>query len=124
MELDFEMIPGISSIQALAASHRIPLNRIGEAVTITPARRLKEGLPADPDSVVVVLDGEQTFNSVDADAYDIYWGANLGTDREILVSGKLSEVKADIESKRAQARREDGWIMDTYLLRKRKESLN
>ena len=90
-------------------------------MTITPARRLKEGLPADPDSVVVVLDGEQTFNSVDADAYDIYWGANLGTDREILVSGKLSDVKATIESKRAQARSEDGWIMDTYLLRRRKE---
>ena len=122
MAIEVEMIPGISSVQALAARHRIPLNRIGEAVTITPARKFAENLPSDADSIVVVLDGEQTFNRVDGDAYDIYWGANLGTKDEILISGKLSEVKGDIETARARVRRENGWIMDTYLLRRRNGS--
>jgi precorrin-6A synthase len=49
---------------------------------------------------------------------DIYWGAYVGTEDEILVSGRLSDVVNDIEAIRAKARREKGWIMDAYLLRK------
>jgi precorrin-6A synthase len=37
---------------------------------------------------------------------------------EILISGRLPDVAQKIEAVRAQARREKGWIMDTYLLRK------
>jgi len=117
--LDYEVIPGISSVQALAAHHRVALNRIGEPVLITPARKLAEGLPNDVDSTVVVLDGEQTFRRLDGEAFDIYWGAYLGTPDEILVAGKLSDVSGEIETRRDQARRANGWIMDTYLLRKR-----
>lgn len=118
-DLEYEVIPGISSIQALAAKHRVALNRIGEPVLITPARKIASGIPQDADSVVVVLDGEQTFKRLDGEAFDIYWGAYLGTKAEILVSGKLSDVKGEIEARRERARRENGWIMDTYLLRKR-----
>ena len=49
---------------------------------------------------------------------DIYWGAYLGTPDEILISGKVSEVAEQIERVRKAARLENGWIMDTYLLRK------
>jgi precorrin-6A synthase len=51
--------------------------------------------------------------------YDIFWGAYLGTKEEILVSGKLADVKSEIADKRAKARAANGWIMDTYLLRRR-----
>jgi len=71
------------------------------------------------DSTVVVLDGEQSFKRVDGEAFDIYWGAYLGTPQEILIAGKLSEVMGEIETARKTARQENGWIMDTYLLRKR-----
>jgi precorrin-6A synthase len=117
---DYEIIPGISSIQLLAARHRVPLNRIGEAVTITPARNLPDPIPAGLDSVVVVLDGERTYRRVDGEAFDIYWGANLGTEDEILVAGKLADVKDEIDSKREAARAAKGWVMDTYLLRRRR----
>ena len=116
--LEYDVIPGISSVQALAAKHRVALNRIGEPVLITPARRLTEGLDA-AGSVVVVLDGDQAFKRIEGQAFDIYWGAYLGTEQEILVSGRLSEVSGDIEAVRQRARQENGWIMDTYLLRKR-----
>jgi precorrin-6A synthase len=117
--LEYEIIPGISAVQALAAQHRIALNRIGEPVLITTGRRLSEGFPRDVGDVVVMLDGEQTFKKIAADDLDIYWGAYIGTEDEILVSGKLVEVRDDIERIRRRAREEHGWIMDTYLLRKR-----
>jgi precorrin-6A synthase len=116
--LEYDVIPGISSVQALAAKHRIPLNRIGEAIHLTTGRKLAEGFPHDADSVVVLLDGEQSFKTIESTDVDIYWGAYIGTKDEILVSGRLSDVAHDIEMIRAQARREKGWIMDTYLLRK------
>jgi precorrin-6A synthase len=116
--LEYDVIPGISSVQALAARHRIALNRIGEPVLITTGRRLAEGFPNNIDSVVVMLDGDQAFKRVVSDDLDIYWGAYLGTKDEILVAGKLAEVMGDIERIRKQAREEKGWIMDTYLLRK------
>ena len=119
--LEYEVIPGISSVQALAARHRIALNRIGESVHITTGRKLAEGFPGNADSVVVLLDGEQSFKKIDSENIDIYWGAYIGTEDEVLVSGRLSDVANDIETIRAAARREKGWIMDTYLLRKAEE---
>ena len=58
LALDYEVIPGITSVQALAARHRIALNRIGEPVLITTGRKLAS-TPAE-DSIVM-LDGEQAF---------------------------------------------------------------
>jgi precorrin-6A synthase len=116
--LEYEVIPGISSVQALAAKHRIALNRIGEAIHITTGRKLAEGFPDNADSVVVLLDGKQSFKMIESKGIDIYWGAYIGTEDEILVSGRLSDVANDIDAIRTEARRQKGWIMDTYLLRK------
>lgn len=117
---DFEVIPGISSVQALAAKHRVPLNFIGKPVSITTGRRLAEGgFPHDMDSAVVMLDAQNAYAQIEGDDLDIYWGAYVGTPDEILMSGPLDEVKDDIVRVRAQAREANGWIMDTYLLRKR-----
>lgn len=115
---DYEVIPGISSIQALAARHRVALNRIGEAIQIAPARQLAEGFPNDTDNLVVMLDSGTALRNIQPDDIDIYWGAYLGTDDEVLVSGKLRELLDDIERIRAEKKAEKGWIMDTYLLRR------
>jgi precorrin-6A synthase len=119
--LDYDVIPGISAVQALAAGHRIALNRIGGQVLITTGRKLAEGFPDNVGDVVVMLDGDQAFRRIAAPDLDIYWGAYLGTEAEILVSGKLAEVMDDIARIRSEARAEHGWIMDTYLLRKAAE---
>lgn len=117
---DYEVIPGISSIQALAARHRIALNRIGQSVHITTGRNLAEGLPNDIGDVVVMLDGDCSFKNVEDPDIDIYWGAYIGTEDEILVSGNLPKRMRDIEIMRREAKSRKGWIMDTYLLRKSK----
>lgn len=119
MALEYDVIPGITAVQALAAEHRIPLNRIGEPVLITTGRRIAEAASHTPGDAVVMLDGEQAFAKLpDADS-EIYWGAYLGTEAQVLISGRLGDVADQIARTRAEKRAEHGWIMDTYLLRRR-----
>ncbi|MEW1725029.1 precorrin-6A synthase (deacetylating) [Streptomyces sp. NPDC093109] len=118
VRFDHEVIPGISSVSALAARHRTGLTRVGAPVQITTGRRLAEGWPDGVDDVVVMLDAQQSFLRHLAEDPVIFWGAYVGTADEILVSGRLSEVAGRIEELRAEARARKGWIMDTYLLRR------
>lgn len=118
LELQVEVVPGISAVQALAAQHRVPLNAIGEPVLITTGRRLARGLDATAGNVVVMLDGEQAFHHADPDL-EILWGAYLGTADELLIAGRLGDVAGEIDAARREARARKGWIMDTYLLRRR-----
>jgi precorrin-6A synthase len=115
---EFEVIPGITSVQALAAQHKVPLNQIGCSVEITTGRRLAAGQVSDADSLVVMLDAQDAYHQVVDQDTEIYWGAYLGTPDEILISGKLKDVADEIERVRKAARLANGWIMDTYLLRK------
>ncbi|MEU4041140.1 precorrin-6A synthase (deacetylating) [Streptomyces antibioticus] len=114
----YDVVPGVSSVSALLARHRIPLNRVAQPVQITTGRRLAEGFPQGVDDVVVMLDAHQTFRRYAGDDIDIYWGAYIGTPDEILVSGPIAEAGPRIERLRAEARERKGWIMDTYLLRR------
>ena len=117
--IDYEVIPGISSIQALAARHKVTLNRIGQSIAIITGRKLTEGFPSTSDSVVVMLDAGDAYKGYADQDIEIYWGAYVGMPDEILIAGKLSEVADDIERARAEARQRHGWIMDSYLMRKR-----
>jgi precorrin-6A synthase len=117
---DVVSIPGISAVQALAAAHRLVLNRVGRPFIVTTGRRLAdEGVPPGVDDIVVMLDAVDAFAALPDDDLDIYWGAYLGTPDEVLVRGPLSQVKAEIVRLRSEHRARKGWIMDTYLLRRR-----
>jgi len=116
-----ESIPGISAVQALAAAHRIPLNRVGGPFTVTTGRRLAdEGPPPGVDDVVVMLDAVDAFAALPDGEWDIYWGAYLGTPDEVLVHGPVEDAKGEIVRRRGELRARKGWIMDTYLLRRRR----
>lgn len=116
--LSVEVLPGVSSLHVLTARHRIPLNRVGRAVQITPARLLARGMPAGVDDVVVMLDAHATFATIPPVGLEIYWGAYLGTADELLRSGPLADVAAEIAALRAEAKARHGWMFDTYLLRR------
>ncbi|MGW1958005.1 precorrin-6A synthase (deacetylating) [Streptomyces sp. NPDC001920] len=118
VEFAYDVVPGISSVSALAARHRTGLNRVARPVQITTGRRLAEGFPDGVDDVVVMLDAHLAFRRYADQDIDIYWGAYLGTPDEILVSGPIAEAAPRIERLRAEARERKGWIMDTYLLRR------
>lgn len=117
LEFTYDVIPGITAIQALTARHRIPLNDVGAPVLITTGRRLREeGLSG---TAVVMLDGGCAFLDC-APTTEIWWGAYLGTADEILVAGTVADVGERIAALRAEARARHGWIMDIYLLRRGK----
>ena len=119
VDLEISVIPGISSIQLLAARHKIVLNRVGQPIHLTTGRRLLDEYSPTLGDVVVMLDGELACSGLVEQFNDlmIYWGAQLGLDDEVLVSGRLSEVISEIRAKRAAVRESRGWVMDTYLLR-------
>jgi precorrin-6A synthase len=119
VDLDLTVIPGISSIQLLAARHKIILNRIGQPIHVTTGRRLLDEYSPALGDVVVMLDGELACSGLVEQFSDlmIYWGAQLGLPDEALSSGRLSEVIDEIQAKRTAVRETRGWVMDTYLLR-------
>ncbi|MCK1516249.1 precorrin-6A synthase (deacetylating) [Bradyrhizobium sp. 190] len=115
-----EVIPGITSIQALCAAHALPLNDIGEPFLVTTGRRLREaGWPDGTDTVVVMLDGGTAFQSLEPKGLHIWWGAYLGMSDQIIMSGELAEVGPRIVATRQEARERHGWIMDSYILKRR-----
>lgn len=116
VRFEVEVVPGISSAQALAAAHRVALTRLGEPVTITTGRRLRAA-PPDGDAVVM-LDADAAFDAIDDPDTEIFWGAYVGTEHELLVSGRIGDVADEIKRLRAEARERHGWIMDVYLLRR------
>lgn len=119
LNLPVEVVPGITSMQALTATHAIALNEIGAPFVVTTGRWLRDhGWPNDADTAVVMLDGECSFQTLSPEGITIWWGAYVGMAEEITLSGPLAEVGAQIVARRAEARNRHGWIMDIYLLRR------
>lgn len=117
MPLEYDVLPGISAPQLLAARHRIVLHPVGRPVHITTGRRLREELTAGQTNLCVMLSG--TLDLAGLDDCSIWWGANLGTDSEELVAGRVADVLPSIEAARERAKTAAGWLMDVYLLRAR-----
>lgn len=114
--VEHDVLPGVSAPQLLAARHRIVLHEVGRPVHVTPARRLREAVAAGQDNIVVMLGGKPAFE--DLEHWSVRWGANLGTDTEELVAGRVGDVWPEITSARARAEQRAGWVMDIALLRR------
>jgi precorrin-6A synthase len=114
------VLPGITALQALTAAHGLTFNTLAGAVTVTTGRRLRaHGWPEGAETLIVMLDGECSFQTLDRDDLEIWWGAYLGMAEQILDHGPLADAGPRIIAARAAARAAHGWIMDTYLLRPR-----
>lgn len=113
--------PGITSLQVLTAAHAIPLNTLGAPVMITTGRRLREGgWPTGIGTVAVMLDGGGAFEALVPEGIDIWWGAYLGMPHQALLAGPLDRIGPQILRTRAALRERHGWIMDIYVLRRRR----
>ncbi|HWJ10498.1 MAG TPA: SAM-dependent methyltransferase [Nocardioides sp.] len=113
--LPFDVLPGISAPQVLAARHGIVLHEVGHPVHVTTARRLRSDVATGQRNVVVMLTA-----GVDLDGFEdwsIWWGANLGGTGERLVAGRVGDVTGEIVAARDAAKAEAGWVMDLFLLR-------
>ena len=115
------IIPGITSVQALTAAHKITINQIGKPFMITTGRQLSNfGLPDDIDTAIIMLDGNCSFTTLKQEQYYIWWGAYLGMEHELLIEGKLDKMSNTIVEEREKAREMYGWIMDCYMLRRKR----
>lgn len=116
-----DVIPGITSLQALTAAHAIPINEIGAPYLVTTGRRLRDhGWPEGVDTIAVMLDGDCAFQTLPPEGVHIWWGGYVGMQEQTLCEGPLAEVADKIIAERAAARMRHGWIMDIYILRKLK----
>lgn len=115
MPLEYDVLPGVSAPQLLAARHRIVLHPVGRAVHVTTARRLREDVAAGQTNLCVMLTAALDLTGLED--WSIWWGANLGTDSEELVAGRVGDVLESIEAARHRAKSSAGWVMDVYLLR-------
>jgi precorrin-6A synthase len=115
VEVDYDVVPGISAPQLLAARHRIVLHDIGQPLHVTTARRLSEAVEAGQTNIVVMLSSVIELNGLED--WQIWWGGNLDTPSEELVAGRVGDVLAEIEAARVRAKDAAGWVMDLFLLR-------
>lgn len=119
MSIMLSVIPGITAIQALCAAHAIPLNALAAPVLITTGRQLRDhGWPECADRIVVMLDGECSFQGLNPQGVRIWWGAYLGMPNQLLDHGPLAQAAPRILARRAKARADHGWIMDIYLMQR------
>jgi precorrin-6A synthase len=112
----FEVLPGISAPQLLAARHKIVLHEVGCPLHITTARRLAEAVEGGQDNILVVLSRSLDLESLGD--WSVWWGANLGTPSEELVSGRVADVRASLSQARDRAKSAAGWVLDICLLRR------
>lgn len=116
--LEYEVLPGISAPQLLAARHRIVLHDVGRPVHITTGRRLQQAVAEGMDNIVAMLNPPpERLDLSGLDDWVIWWGANLGAVGERLVAGRMGDVYGAIVDARREAKREAGWVMDLFLLR-------
>ena len=112
---EWDVLPGISAPQLLAARHRIVLHEVGQPVHVTTARRLRDDIAAGQRNLVVFLTGSLDLD--DLGDWSIWWGANLGTAAEELVAGRVRDTLPTLLAARERAKAAAGWVMDVYLLR-------
>ncbi|GGU38927.1 precorrin-6A synthase (deacetylating) [Nocardioides albus] len=115
IEIVVDVIPGISSVQLLAARHRLVLHDVGRPLYVTTGRAVHEAVEAGHDNLVVMLN--RVVDLPGLEDWRIWWGGNLGTREEELVAGTVGEVLPAIEEARNRLRDTSGWVMDIYLLR-------
>lgn len=117
-DFDFTVTPGITSLQALAARHRVPMNRVGGEIRVTTGRALAKMAPEAVDNVFVMLDSRHAYQGFKGHDLVIHWGAYLGLPDETLIAGPLDQVADRVRAEFERLRAAKGWIMDCYLLRR------
>jgi precorrin-6A synthase len=116
VEADYDVLPGISAPQLLAARHRIVLHEVGRPLHVTTGRRLREAVDLGLDNIAVMLNSSLELEGLEE--WQIWWGANLGTPEEALAAGRVGDVLGEIEDTRAKVKAAAGWVMDVYLVRR------
>lgn len=115
--VELTVIPGVTSVSALAAAHGVVQTNIGQSVLITTGRQLKDGLPHEHGSIADMVDAQGYIWNHDGPEWTAYWGAFVGLENQALEHGPLYEVRDRIKTQRAALVEEYGWLFDIALLK-------
>jgi precorrin-6A synthase len=116
VDVEYDVVPGISALQLLAARHRIVLHDIGEPLHVTTGRLLAEAVAAGQTNIAVMLNRSVELHGLED--WTIWWGGNLGRPEEGLVAGRVGDVLAELEATRERIRRDVGWVLDVFVVRR------
>ena len=114
VEVEYDVMPGISALQLLAARHRIVLHDVGQPLHVTTGRLLADALAAGQTNIAVMLNRSVELDGLED--WSIWWGGNLGRPEEELVSGRVGDVLDEIEAARERIRGAAGWVLDIFLV--------
>lgn len=115
VEVDYDVVPGISALQLLAARHRVVLHDVGQPLHLTTGRKLQEAVAAGQTNIAVMLNRGLELDGLDD--WTIWWGGNLGRPEEELVVGRVGDVRAELDDARARVKDAAGWVLDIFLVR-------
>lgn len=116
-EVEITVLPGVTSVSALAAAHGIIQTNIGQAVLITTGRQLKDGLPNNHGTIADMVDAQGHVWNQDGPEWTAYWGAFVGLEHQALDHGPLETVRERIKTKRAELAEAHGWLFDIAILK-------
>jgi precorrin-6A synthase len=116
VEVEYDVVPGISALQLLAARHRIVLHDIGQPLHVTTGRLLADTVAAGQTNIAVLLN--RSVELAGLEGWTIWWGGNLGRPEEELVAGRVGDVLDDIEVARERIRATVGWVLDIFVVRR------
>lgn len=114
--VELTVIPGVTSVSALAAAHGVVQSKVGQSVLITTGRQLAEHIPEGFATIADMVDAKGHLLAHDDDRWQIYWGAYVGHDQQVLRSGNLARVREDIMTTRAELKATHGWLFDIALI--------
>lgn len=120
--VELTVLPGVTSVSALAAAHGVVQTNIGQSVLITTGRQLKSGLPTEHGTIADMVDAQGHVWTQDGPEWTAYWGAFVGLEQQALDHGPLEEVRERIQAKRAALAEEHGWLFDIALLKQHKQA--
>ncbi|RHW24700.1 precorrin-6A synthase (deacetylating) [Nocardioides immobilis] len=116
VEVEYDVVPGISALQLLAARHRIVLHDIGQPLHVTTGRLLADAVSAGQTNIAVMLNRSVELDGLED--WTIWWGGNLGRPEEELVAGRVGDVLEEIAMARERIRGAAGWVLDIFVVRR------
>lgn len=116
VEVEYDVVPGISALQLLAARHRIVLHDVGQPLHVTTGRLLSDAVEAGQTNIAVLLN--RSVELAGLQDWTIWWGGNLGRPEEELVAGRVGDVLAEVEAARERVRAAAGWVLDIFVVRR------
>jgi len=116
LEIEWEVVPGLSSFQVLSARAKVSLTNIATPLSFHTPRTLRK-LKELEYPVVVFLDNYETFQLFKEKELEICWGAYVGNEEELILKGPFKELAPIIKAQRKTLKEKKGYLMEIYFLK-------